>query len=167
MAPSRNCWISSWRGCFTFKVLKSATCPALAGSMVCISVIHLICWNSGQIHFDGCLLRLLNRLHGLRPGPEQGFALWLLFQIPLALELPRLILFQFAQELRQARTVERHPFEVVLALMFAPFLQNEIPLVLRASVDLEEGIGDTLDPLTIDVGVGNPHIVGFIAHRNG
>ena len=32
---------------------------------------------------------------------------------------------------------------------------------------LEKGVGDTLNPLPIDVGIGKSHIGGFIAHRNG
>ncbi len=29
-------------------------------------------------------------------------------------------------------------------------------------MNLEEGICDTLDPLTIDIGIGKTHIVGFL-----
>src|SRR5450755_1063145 len=53
------------------------------------------------------------------------------------------------------------------ALVFAPFLQNEIPFVFRTSVYLEERVCNTFDPLSINVGIGKSHIGGLIANRNG
>ena len=125
-------------------------------------MIHLILWNIGQIQFDRGSVGLFDRLHRAVLRHQECFALWQPLQLTLMVELPSLILFQLSQELCQARAIECHPFEVVLALVFAPLLQNEILLVLRASMNLEEGICDTLDPLTIDIGIGKTHIVGFL-----
>lgn len=52
----------------------------------------------------------------------------MLFQIALALQQQRLIILQLKQELREQRAIERDPLLLMLALVFAPLLQNEVPL---------------------------------------
>ena len=69
------------------------------------------------------------------------------FKIVLLLEQKGFIVLQLLQELRQKWAVDGDPFLGVLALLFSPLVQNQVPFPFGSPVDLPVGISNTLDPL--------------------
>jgi hypothetical protein len=67
-------------------------------------------------------------LQDARRSREERRALGLLFEITLWLEEQRLIALPLVQALSQQWAMERDPFAAMLALRFAPLIQNAVPL---------------------------------------
>jgi hypothetical protein len=70
------------------------------------------------------------------------------FKIVLLLQQQSFILLQFVQELRQQWPIEGDPLAGVLALLFSPLVQNQVPFPFGSSMDRAIGVSNTLDPLS-------------------
>lgn len=107
--------------------------------------VLLITRDSGEIQF--------NRRQGLLFGSsrlwpqEDGCAKWVFFKIVLLLQQQGFIMLQFVQVLRQKWPIERDPFLAMLALLFSPLVQNQVPFPFGSSMDRAIGVSNTLDPL--------------------
>src|SRR5947208_12337083 len=98
---------------------------------------------------------------------EASLSKGLLFILTLVLKREGFFLFDLLQKLGEQRAIECHAFLRMLALVFTPLVQDQVPLLFGASMHLRVSIGNALKPLAVNVGVDHSHIVGFKTHRDG
>src|SRR6516164_1061364 len=72
---------------------------------------------------------------------------------PLLLEQQLFFGRNLGQKPGEQRAIDAYPLSTMLSLLFAPFVENQVPFALRTSLDLEKRVGSTLQPLPIDKGV--------------
>src|SRR5450755_244053 len=120
--------------------------------------------NVGKINHD--LLLLFSKLSSRRLRLEHGMTQSLLLVITLMLEGNFFFLLHLLQKLRKQWSIQGLAFLCMLALMLAPLFEDQIPLFFRTSMDLSVVVSDTFEPLPVNKGIDDPHIIGLEAHRS-
>jgi len=118
----------------------------------------LVLVSHGEDLFRSFLFTLPDQLSSCNTTCTKGA----LFKIVLLLQQQGFILFQLVQELRQKRPIEGDTLLAMLALLFSPLVQNEVPFPFRSSMDRTIGVGNTLDPLPTNVGIQHTYVVRFL-----
>src|SRR5690348_7521620 len=95
--------------------------------------------------------RSLIRTWKLRMLTEASVSKGLLFILTLVLKRELLFLFDLLQKLGEQRAIERDAFLRMLALVFTPLIQDQVPLLFGAPTHLRIRISNTFKPLVANV----------------
>src|SRR5579864_614770 len=101
---------------------------------------------------NGNFWRDLIRARKLRVRSEAGRTQGLLFVLTLVLKCEGFFLFDLLQKLGEQRAIEGHTFLRMLALVFTPLVQDQVPLLFGAPMHLRIGIGNAFKPLVVNEG---------------